>query len=117
MKVRKLQTIPAQNVTAGDRTSFQVLLGPDEVPNFAMRKFTMLPGGSMPMHTNSVEHEQYVLNGTAEVVIDCEAYKVESNDILYIPAGKPHSYKNIGTDNFEFLCMVPNNEDIIRITE
>ena len=34
-------------VPAGSRTTKQVLIGPEEGPNFALRKFTMEPGGGM----------------------------------------------------------------------
>ena len=37
------------------------------MPHFAMRRFTMGEGGGMPLHTNRVEHEQYVLAGRARV--------------------------------------------------
>ena len=69
MSVRHQDTFPLEEVTAGTATRRQVLIGPDEGPNFAMRRFVMEPGGGMPMHTNRVEHEQYVLRGSARVQI------------------------------------------------
>ena len=62
------------------------------MPHFAMRKFRMEDGGGMPLHTNQVEHEQYVLTGKAEIRIGDETYKVEPGNVLYIPAGVAHSY-------------------------
>ena len=80
-----------------------------------MRKFAIEPGGSMPLHTNAVEHEQFVLGGEAEVMIGKEKHIVKKDDILFLPAGTPHSYKTIGHKPYEFLCVVPNKEDIIKI--
>jgi quercetin dioxygenase-like cupin family protein len=62
MPIKHTQDVPPQPVKAGDLTTIQVL---QEGPNFAMRRFVMGPGGGMPEHTNSVEHEQYVLKGQA----------------------------------------------------
>jgi quercetin dioxygenase-like cupin family protein len=102
-------------VAAGTGTWMQVLIGPaDKAPNFAMRRFIMAEGGGMPMHTNAVEHEQYVLCGRAEVGIGGSVHEVRQGDVLLIPAGVPHYYKVLEAP-FEFLCMVPNSPDEVRL--
>lgn len=117
MYKKQLSEVPAEEVKAGTKTTRQVLIGSGEAPNFAMRKFTIEPGGDMPMHTNTVEHEQIVLGGSAEVIIGDEKFIAKKNDVVFIPAGIPHSYKTIGNEAFEFLCVVPNKEDIIKIIQ
>ena len=82
-----------------------------------MRRFIMQPGGGMPRHTNTVEHEQYVLRGQARVVIGDETHDVKAGDVVYIPAGTPHSYESTGEEPFEFLCAVPNQPDTIEIVD
>jgi len=109
------RSIPAEKVPAGTGTRRQVLIGPDQGPNFALRKFIMEPGGGMPLHTNEVEHEQYVLAGRARVVIGEDVLEVEKDDVVFIPGGVPHSYESIGDEAFEFLCVVPNLPDQTRI--
>jgi quercetin dioxygenase-like cupin family protein len=71
----------------------------------------------MPYHTNSVEHEQYVINGQARVMIDGEEFTAKKDDILFIPAGVAHSYEVLGDEDYEFLCSVPNQEDRIEIVD
>ena len=71
----------------------------------------------MPRHTNTVEHEQYVLRGEATVTIGDEAHQVKAGDVLFIPEGAIHSYENTGDEPFEFLCIVPNKEDKITIVK
>lgn len=115
MNVKPANQVPAQPVAAGKETTIQVLIAPGEGPNFAMRRFTIKPGGSMPLHTNRVEHEQYVLQGKARIVIGEQTYEVSAGDVVFIPAGVPHSYESIGEEDFVFLCMVPNQEDKIEI--
>ena len=65
----------------------------------------------MPLHTNTVEHEQYVLRGRAEVRIGEETMEVKKDDAVFIPGGVPHSYRTLGDEPFEFLCVVPNQPD------
>lgn len=117
MYVKNLNDFPREEIKAGKNTYRQVLISSDQGPNFAMRRFIIGPGGDMPLHTNLVEHEQLVLNGRANVRIGNEEYEVKENDVVFIPAGIEHSYKTIGDEAFEFLCMVPNKEDIIKLVE
>ena len=111
MLIRPSSSIPIEPVPAGTGTRRQVLIGPDVGPNFALRKFMMEPGGGMPLHTNTVEHEQYVLRGKARVVIGDDELEVQKDDVVFIPGGVAHSYEALGDEPFEFLCVVPNLPD------
>ena len=115
MSVKAMSKIEKTEVKAGKNTYRQILIGHDEGPNFAMRRFIIEPGGSMPLHTNSVEHEQLVLNGRAKIQIGNEVVEVKKDDVVFIPAEVEHSYTTIGNENFEFICIVPNREDIIKL--
>jgi len=117
MPVRRFDDVPLEKVHSGKATRKQVLIGPGEAPNFAMRRFVMEPGGGMPAHTNTVEHEQYVLRGRATVGIGDELHDVREGDVLFIPAGTPHWYRVEGEEPFEFLCLVPNLPDVVEIIE
>ena len=117
MPVKHAADIPYNPVSAGKDTFIQILIGPEEGPHFAMRRFTMKPGGGMPRHTNAVEHEQYVLQGRARIGIGDEVYEVQPGDVVFIPAGVPHWYENIGDEDFVFLCLVPNLPDEIHICD
>lgn len=112
--VRKKGTRKSLEVGAGQGTTMQVLISSEEAPNFAFRKFVMEPHGGMPKHTNLVEHEQYILKGSAIIEIGDEVFEVSEGDSVYIPGQVPHSYK-AGKNGFEFICVVPNKEDKIEI--
>jgi quercetin dioxygenase-like cupin family protein len=117
MSVKNTHEVEAKNVVAGQDTTIQVLISSQEGPNFALRKFSMQPGGGMPLHTNTVEHEQYVLGGRARIGIGEQEYEVQKGDVVFIPEGIPHFYENIGDEPFEFLCIIPNKEDTITIMD
>ena len=113
--VKRSSSVERRQVAAGSATHTQVLIGAEDgAPNFAMRRFTMGKDGGMPRHTNTVEHEQYVLRGRARVGIGDEVHEVGPDDVLYIPAAAPHFYEVIEPP-FEFICVVPNAPDRIEI--
>ena len=114
--VRKPSDTPMEPVPAGTGTARSVLIGPDDAPHFALRRFVMEPGGGMPLHTNTVEHEQYILRGSATVRIGDDVHEIVAGDSVFIPAGVPHDYR-AGDEGFEFLCIVPNLEDTITLVD
>ena len=116
--VRDADAVPAEPVDAAEGMSKAVLLDEtDEAPNFALRRFRLAPGASVPAHTNAVEHEQYVLSGEYTVGIGDEEHTVSSGDTLLIPAGVVHWYDNAGDEPGLFLCVVPNGDDEIDLVD
>jgi quercetin dioxygenase-like cupin family protein len=117
MRVKHASDVQSTDVANGKDTRIQVLISSAEGPNFALRRFTMQPGGGMPRHTNTVEHEQYVLQGRARIEIGPQTYEVKAGDVVFIPEGVEHSYQNLGQEPFAFLCVIPNKPDKITIVE
>ncbi len=89
----------------------------DGAPHFAIRRFEIDAGTTVPRHTNAVEHEQYVLAGEYVVGLGDEEHAVSAGDALLIPAGVTHWYRNDAEEPAAFLCAVPNGDDEIRIVE
>lgn len=109
--------VEATPIAVADGTSMQPLIPADVAPDFSMRRFTIMAGGSMPNHTNTVEHEQYVLSGSAEVGIGDKVFQLKKDDALFIPAGVPHWYKASADEDYVFLCLIPNKEDSIALVD
>lgn len=112
---KEIDSIEAVPQKAGKGVSMKMLLSPDESPNFAMRNFIIEAGGHMPLHTNAIEHEQYVISGRALVQIGDKKVEAKAGDIFLIPSGVAHSYETLGDESYSFLCLVPNCEDCITI--
>ena len=89
----------------------------DGAPTFALRRFTLDPGATVPKHTNRVEHVQYVLAGEYTVGLGDAERTVSPGDSLFIPAGVVHWYRNDGDEAGAFLCAVPNGDDSIEVVE
>jgi quercetin dioxygenase-like cupin family protein len=113
--VRPLSDAPLEPIGAGRGASRQVLLGPETGSTFHTRRFVMEPGGGMPRHTNSVEHQQVVLRGAARVGIGDDVHDIRAGTVVHIPAGVPHWYRVVSDEPFEFLCMVPAGEDRVEL--
>ena len=92
-----------------------VVFTPSEDKDFIVRKVSLEAGGSMPNHTNEIQHQQYVLSGEAKVVVGDETYHAKAGDFLYIPAGVPHYYEACYDKSYEFLCMITTKEDEIKL--
>jgi quercetin dioxygenase-like cupin family protein len=117
MTIKNMNDFPKEPVTVALKTFRQVLIGPEVGPHFAMRRFIIEPGGEMPVHTNTVEHEQLILAGRARLILGDETHEVKKNDVVFMPAGIKHSYKPLGDETFEFLCVIPNEKDIMEIVK
>ena len=58
------------------------------------------PGVTAPRHVHPGEEIIYVLEGTLRYDIDGQGQKtVKPGDVLFVPAGTPHSVTNIGSSN------------------
>jgi len=116
--IRRADEIDYKTVDAADGMEKGILLAEEHgAPHFAIRRFTLEPGATVPRHTNAVEHEQYVLAGEYVVGIDDEEYEVSPGDSLLIPAGVVHWYRNESAEPGAFICAVPNGDDSITLTE
>jgi quercetin dioxygenase-like cupin family protein len=79
---------------------------------YAMRMFTMLPGGLVPLHSHSEEHEIFVLQGQAKLLGGSQESIVRKDDVVFIPSDEEHGYDNTeGKENFRFICVIPLLEE------
>ncbi len=115
--VRPADSVEAKVIPAGKDAAFRVLVGPQQgETNFVLRRFTFGAGGGMPLHTNLVEHQQYVLRGKARIRIADAVHEVKADDTLFIPAGVPHAYEVVDGP-FEFICVVPDKPDQVTLVQ
>ncbi|KAJ3443319.1 oxalate-binding protein [Anaeramoeba flamelloides] len=114
---KKYTDVPKQDVTAfgSKKTTIRWLLDfqNDKMPNFALRRFEIQPGGSIGLHSHAHEHEIYVLSGESCTITNGEDQKVvaKGGDVLFVPPHEPHDYYNNGRDTFTFLCIIPKIEN------
>ncbi len=110
--VRPETDVPRRPVERAKGAWVQVLVGaPEGAENFVLRKFTLEPGGTIPLHRHlEVEHEQYVLSGRIRLTLGPEVREVTAGDVVFIPAGLAHRYENLSPEPAAFLCVVPRTD-------
>ena len=96
------------NMPGASKVHMQMLLGPqDQCPNFAMRKFSVAPGGNTPRHQHNYEHEVLVLEGKGTVLGERGVREISRGDVIFVGPNELHQFVNMGAENLEFICLVP----------
>lgn len=79
----------------------------DGAPVYALRMIEIGEGGNTPDHAHPFEHENFVVSGNGEVMIEGEWHSLSAGDVVFVPSGVRHQYRNTGKETFKFLCGVP----------
>jgi quercetin dioxygenase-like cupin family protein len=114
MLIRRADEVGPVPVQAGGAVgvTMRLLLGRgDGAPTFAMRHFTVEPGGCTPRHSHDYEHEVLVLGGRARIEQDGEFADLHPGDVVFVRPGTLHQFVNAGDGPLEFLCLVPVTRD------
>ena len=108
-RVKTASGVPSQTMEGEAKgVSMKVLISPDDgAPNFAMRMFTIAPGGQTPFHTHLWEHEVFILEGAGVVASDLAETPLEAEQVVFVAPEERHCFRNTGDGPFRFLCVVP----------
>lgn len=110
VKITHYSEIPIEEVSESGAKNVYVrwlISKKDGAPNFAMRLFEIKVNGNTPLHTHPWEHEVFLLEGEAKIIVEDKEYYVKEGYIAYIPPNVKHSFINIGNKTLKFLCMIP----------
>ena len=109
MKVFPWMRVEAQKAEEGaEGVSVRWLLTKrDGAENFYMRLFEIEPGGHTPLHSHPWEHEVFVLKGSGVVIGGGETAGFIAGDVVFLPAGETHQFKNTDKETVRFLCFIP----------
>lgn len=88
----------------------KVMIGNQEgAQKFIMRLFIVEPQGYSPKHSHAWEHEIYIVKGAGELLTEQGKSALVAGMFVFVPGGALHQFSNTSrTDNFEFICVVPN---------
>ena len=79
----------------------------DGAPVYNLRMLDIARGGNTPDHAHPNEHENFVVSGSGEVMIEGNFHSVGPGDVVFVPPGIRHQYRNTGSEPFRFLCGIP----------
>nr|WP_243236935.1 cupin domain-containing protein [Heliobacterium chlorum] len=90
----------------------QSLVGPEQGwDGWVMRQFTLGQDGQTPKHSHPWPHINYILSGKGTLFLDGKEQAVESGSVAYIPGDEEHQFRNVGDEDFVFICIVPEEGD------
>ncbi|MBI4515370.1 MAG: cupin domain-containing protein [Deltaproteobacteria bacterium] len=75
-------------------------------PTFALRLFTLAPGGHTPLHQHPWEHEVYVLAGSGSVHGAEGERPLRVGDAVFIGPGELHQFRSQA--GMQFICCIPH---------
>lgn len=112
MKVISLSNVSKMEVTmeGASRAWKQVpISGRDGAPVYALRVFTIEPGGYTPYHSHDFEHSNYVIEGEGSLVDEQgKETPLKAGDFALVLPGEKHRYRNVSPDKiFRMICGVP----------
>jgi quercetin dioxygenase-like cupin family protein len=110
MKHVHYSEVPADPVPeqGAEGVKIQWLIGPDDgAANFAMRRFELAAGGHTPRHSHPWEHEVFILCGEGTVLGADGPRRFRAGDVIFLPEGEQHQFRNDGAQPVTFLCLVP----------
>jgi quercetin dioxygenase-like cupin family protein len=112
MKINNNQEISTTEVKmeGAKDVKMKILIGPsDESENIIMRHFIVAPGGNTPYHQHNYEHVIKV-EGNKGIAVDENGneFEVKKGQSLFVKPNEMHQFKNPYSEDFEFLCIIPN---------
>ena len=114
MLIRRAERVAGAPVAmdGADGVTMRMMVGRDDgAPNFAMRHFTVEPGGHTPRHSHNYEHEVVILRGAGTAENEGELHDIAPGDVLFVEPNRVHQFRNTGDEPLEFLCLVPVSFD------
>jgi quercetin dioxygenase-like cupin family protein len=78
------------------------------------------PGKAAPKHRHPGEEIVYVLEGQMQYQLEGKPpVTLKAGDVLFIPAGVPHTAKNVGTDNAAELAtyVVEKGKPLVELVD
>ncbi|HVV93381.1 MAG TPA: cupin domain-containing protein [Hyphomicrobiales bacterium] len=67
-------------------------------------------GQGAPLHWHNCDEQVTILSGQGEVQVDGRATRLARHDTTYIPAGRPHLFRNVGNEPLVILWVYSATE-------
>jgi len=109
LKIFPSNEVEAEKAEAGaEGVTVRWLLTEEQgAERFYMRLFEMDPNGHTPLHSHPWEHEVFILQGTGLVIGGGREEEFREGDVIFLPEGEEHQFRNNGENTVRFLCLIP----------
>jgi len=96
-----------KNLVAATDSVASIIIG----DNITLNRSVNQPGDEARLHTHGCEQLINIVSGTAWFQVGDEDKTVTVGDIVHIPAGMLHGFKNKGDEEFVYLSFKNISED------
>lgn len=109
MIIKKLSDVPSLGVQGYDNVKKQIVIGPDDgSQEIVLRHFSLQRGGASPYHSHDFPHLVKIEAGQGIVTDgDGHNHQLQAGQYVYIASDEVHQFKNTGSEEFNFICIVP----------
>jgi len=109
MIIKTLNDSPSFELKGIEHVRKRIVIGPsDGSQEIVLRYFSLEPGGATPHHAHDFPHLVKVESGQGMVTDEKGiAHQLKQGDYVYVNDNETHQFKNTGSENFEFICIVP----------
>jgi len=81
----------------------------EQAPNYFIRYFEVEPGGHSAFDQHDHDHGVVVMRGRGSVLLGDKEFDIAPLDVVYVPGGEVHQFRNTGDEPFGFFCTIPAN--------
>ena len=106
-------------VSFGPLAEYRKLMGDDGWPVFTGVQ-TCRPGYRTPLHSHPYVEYLFIIEGTAEAWLagdEDRPARLESGDMIALPAGAPHVFRNAGTGELRLLGIHCSPTRLVTLLE
>ena len=96
-----------KNLAAPSESEGSIIIG-----NFVtLNRSVSAPGKIARPHTHGCEQLIQIMEGEALFLVDGEEHTVTAGDLIHVPIGAEHGFKNTGDREFVYLSFKNKSED------
>lgn len=74
--------------------------------DFELRMFELQPGGRAPLHTHSMDHAVFILDGEGVFIAEGEEREIKSGDVIFVPPHEKHGIMNTGGKTLSLIDIL-----------
>lgn len=109
----RIMDLPGKKMPGVPEITKRIVFGPEkDWPDYVMRCFTLEGSACVPLHTHDWPHYVVTLQGQGELHIEDQVYDLEAMSWASVPPNVEHSFVQISSEPFVFLCIVPKYGDV-----
>lgn len=104
------------------RSELAIVIDPDVSDEAVAENLTVFferiaPGDRIPEHVHTVDEVLFVDEGVIEARLNERSRTIEPGAVVFVPAGMPHGFRNVGDEPARIHAVFPAREISIRYLE